>query len=130
VSRIRNKYQTPFTTAAGIVLAIVLMLAMSGCKSYWVDATIENQTGQLIRQLEVDYPTASFGTNSLASGSAMHYRFQIRGSGPVKVEYTSTDGKTSRGTGLTLVEHQYGQLTIRLLPQGKVDFLPKLQPTS
>jgi acyl-[acyl carrier protein]--UDP-N-acetylglucosamine O-acyltransferase len=49
---------------------------------------IENQTGQPIHELEVDYPTASFGTNTLAPGAAMHYRFQIRGSGPVKVEYT------------------------------------------
>jgi hypothetical protein len=112
------------------VLTTGLMLAICGCKSYWVDATIENQTGQLVHQLEVDYPTASFGANSLAPGSAMHYRFQIRGSGPVKVEYTSADGKTSHGTGLTLAEHQHGQLTIRLLPQGKVDFLPKLQPAS
>lgn len=60
----------------------------------------------------------------------MHYRFQIRGAGPLKVEYTSADGKTAQAQGLALTEHQQGELTIRLLPQGKVDFLPKLQPAS
>jgi hypothetical protein len=101
-----------------------------GCKSYWIDTTVENQTGQPVRELEVDYPTASFGTNTLEPGTAMHYRLQIRGSGPVKVEYTSPDGVTHHAQGLGLEERQQGQLTIRLQPQGKVDFLPKLQPAS
>lgn len=113
---------------AGCALICVLALAISGCRSYWIDATIENQSGQLVHQLEVDYPTASFGTNTLAPGSAMHYRFQIRGSGQVKIEYTSADGKITHSSGLSLAERQQGELTIRLLPQGKVDFLPKLQP--
>jgi hypothetical protein len=80
--------------------------------------------------LEVDYPTASFGTNKLAVGASMHYRFQVRGSGPVKVEYTTEAGKTSHAQGLTLTEHQQGQLLIRLLPAGKVEFSPKLEPAS
>jgi len=104
------------------------MLAISGCKSYWVDASVVNETGQAIRELEVDYPTASFGTNSLAPGATMHYRLQIRGSGPIKVEYTTPDGKISHAQGLALSEHQQGQVTIRLLPDGKAEFLPNLQP--
>ena len=104
------------------------MLAFSGCKSYWVDANVVNETGQAIHELEVDYPTASFGTNTLAPGATMHYRFQIRGSGPVKVEYTTSDGKTSHSSGMTLSERQQGQVTIRLLPDGKSEFQPKLQP--
>jgi len=107
-----------------------LVLAAAGCKSYWIDANIENQTGQTIHELEVDYPTASFGTNTLAVGGAMHYRFQIRGSGPVKVEYTLQDGKIAHAQALTLSEHQNGQLTIRLLPLGKIEVVPKLQPAS
>jgi len=109
---------------------LALIPAAVGCKSYWIDTTVDNQTGQPVRELEVDYPTASFGTNTLTPGTAMHYRFQIRGSGPVKVEYTSPDGATHHAQGLSLQERQKGQLTIRLLPQGKVDFLPTLQPAS
>ena len=60
----------------------------------------------------------------------MHYRFQIRGSGALKVEYTSGDGKICQAQGLMLNEHQQGEVTIRLLPQGKVDFLPALRPAS
>ena len=115
-------------TACTIILAA--LLACVGCKSYWVEANIENQTGQPIHELEVTYPTASFGTNTLAPGAAMHYRFQIRGSGPVQVQYTLGNGTSAHTQGLTLTEHQQGQLTVRLLPQGKAEFLPRLQPAS
>jgi hypothetical protein len=106
------------------------MLFATGCKSYWIEADIENHTGQAIHELEVDYPSASFGTNTLAPLADMHYRFQTRGSGPVKVEFTTGDGKIAHAQGLTLAEHQQGQLTIVLLPQGKVEFVPKLVPAS
>jgi hypothetical protein len=49
---------------------------------------VENRTGAAIELLEVDYPSASFGADTLASGADFHYRFQVRGSGPVKVQYT------------------------------------------
>jgi len=110
--------------------AALVSLSAAGCKSYWIDAEIENHTGQTIHELEVDYPTASFGANSLASGGAMHYRLQIRGNGPVKVEYTFEDGRTTHAQGLNLAEHQQGSLTIRIFPGGKVDFVPNITPAS
>ena len=110
--------------------ACATMLIVTGCKSYWINATVENHTGQPVHELEVDYPTASFGVNLLTPETPMHYRFQIRGSGAVKVEYTSSDGKTSHAQGLILKEHQHGDLVIRLLPAGKVEFSPALQPAS
>ena len=121
--------------ALACVLLLVCTLALScvSCKDWhgeWVVTTVENQTGQPVRQLEVDYPSASFGANSLAPGASMHYRFQILGSGPVKVDYTTGDGKSSHSQGLTLVEHQHGTLSVRLLPMGKVEFVPNLQPAS
>jgi hypothetical protein len=108
-------------------------LVLIGCKTYeshWIDADVENQTGESIHELEIDYPTASFGSNGLAPGAALHYRFQIRGSGPVKVQYLFENGRPASAQGLNLEEHQQGQLTIRLLPQGKVEFVPKLKPAA
>jgi len=119
-----------FTRCLCLLAAGVALLSASGCKSYWIDAEIQNHSGQNIHELEVDYPTASFGANSLASGGTMHYRLQIRGSGPVKVEYTFENGRTTHAQGLNLGEHQQGSLTIRILPGGKVDFVPKLTPAS
>jgi hypothetical protein len=122
LKRIRN--------AACAGAAFALLLAAVGCKSFWVEADIENQTGQPIHELEVDYPTASFGTNALAPDASMHYRFKIRGNGPVQVVYTLGDGTTVHAQGLNLFEQQQGRLTIRLLPHGKAEFVPNLQPAS
>jgi len=113
-----------------IATAGLPLLTATGCKSYWIDAEVENRTGQTIHELEVDYPTASFGANSIAPGNAMHYRLQIRGSGQVKVEYTFENGKTVHARGLNLQEHQSGRLLIELSPGGKVEFVPNLEPAS
>jgi hypothetical protein len=108
--------------------AALLLLSLCGCRSYWVETTVNNQTGETLHEIEVDYPSASFGINSLAPGATMHYHFKIQGSGPVKVQYALGNGKTLTAQGLNLTERQQGQLTLRLLPKGKVDFLPDLRP--
>jgi hypothetical protein len=112
------------------VLVSATLLAATACHSYHVDATVENRTGADIQLLEVDYPSASFGADRIASGAAYHYRFQIRGSGPLKISYTGPDEKLVQIAGPTLVERQQGQLKIVLLPASKVQFVPQLTPAS
>ncbi len=107
-----------------------VFLAATACHSYHIDTTIENRTGADIQLLEVDYPSASFGVDRIASGTVYHYRFQVNGSGPLKITYTGADGKQVQISGPTLVERQQGQLKIVLLPAGKAQFLPQLTPPS
>jgi hypothetical protein len=107
-------------------IAICALPAATGCHSYHVDATIENRTGAPIQLLEVDYPSASFGADSLAAGAVFHYRIQLRGTGPLKVQYTSSDGLQAQINGPTVAERQEGTLQIVLLPAGKAEFHPKM----
>ncbi len=102
---------------------------LCGCHSYQIDATVENRTGAAIELLEVDYPSASFGADTLASGADFQYRFQVRGSGPVKVQFTE-DGshKVRQMSGPEVFEQQEGRLEIVLLPGGKAEFRPQLSP--
>jgi len=127
MNRLKPLQILPLNEKISLAIILLCLLAATGCKSYWIDAEVENQTGKSLRELEVDYPTASFGMNNLAAGATMHYRFQIRGSGPVRVEYTSEDGKTIKLQGTNLLEHEQGHITIRLLPEGKSIFLPSIQ---
>ena len=48
------------------VATLLSAFFFSACHSYHIDATIENRTGAPIQLLEVDYPSASFGVDSLA----------------------------------------------------------------
>ena len=61
-------------------LSCIFLVAIA-CHSYHIDTTIENRTGADIQLLEVDYPSASFGADRIASGAVYHYRFQVNGSG-------------------------------------------------
>lgn len=115
---------------AGLFAAIALTAPVwvTGCHSYHVETTVNNRTGEAIQLLEVDYPSASFGANSLAAGAILHYRIQLRGSGPLKVQYTTGNGSQIQLDGPTLAEPQEGRLEIVLLPAGKAEFHPELTP--
>ena len=110
-----------------VALSPLLMLAV-GCHSYHIETTVENRTGTSIRLLEVDYPSASFGVQTLASGADLHYRFQVQGSGPIKVQYSYDGAQSPVIEGPTLTERQQGQLEIVLLPGGKAAFNPEITP--
>lgn len=114
-----------FAIAAFLCAAL---LGLSACHSYHIDSTIVNRTGAPVELLEVDYPSASFGADAIAAGASFHYRFQVHGSGPLKVSYTAADHTQVQITGPVLSEGQQGQLRIVLLPFGKAQFVPKLTP--
>jgi hypothetical protein len=107
------------------VLAVFLAWA-SACHSYHIDMTVENRTGAAIQLLEVDYPSASFGAGSLAAGEVYHYRVQLRGNGPLKLQYTGKDGRQTLIEGPELAELQEGRMEVVLLPGGQAEFHPEL----
>lgn len=111
---------------AVIFLALAAFLASSGCHSYHVEASVENRTGSPIQLLEVDYPSASFGANNLAAGAVFRYRIQLRGTGPLKVQYTAFGKHQVQIEGPSMSEPEEGQLQIVLLPEGKAEFHPRL----
>lgn len=115
----------------GIIAAVLasMLLWVAGCHSYHIEITVENRTGGVIHLLEVDYPSASFGANSLAASQILRYRIQVRGNGPVTVQYTdSTNHQVQPISGSALAERQEGRLVIVLLPEGKAEFHPQLTP--
>jgi hypothetical protein len=108
--------------------AMMFSALLAGCHSYHVETSVENRTGGAIQLLEVDYPSASFGDNRLDAGGVLHYRIQVRGSGPLKLQYTTGDERQIHIDGPTLAERQEGSLRIVLLPDGQAEFHPRLTP--
>ncbi len=117
-----------FRKSIWVVGLLPAFFGVTGCHSYHIDTTIENRTGAAVKLLEVDYPSASFGTDTIAASTAFHYRFQVQGNGPVKLQYTGPDGRQVQITGPTLAERQEGRLEIVLLPGGRAAFHPQLTP--
>jgi hypothetical protein len=106
----------------------VALLALAACHSYHIETTVENRTGGPVQLLEVDYPSASFGADSLAAGAVLPYRIQVRGAGLLKVQYTGSDGQQRQIEGPALSERQEGRIGIVLLPGGRGEFHPQLSP--
>jgi hypothetical protein len=125
-SRITSRVYSRVFAAVCCAILLAAALAASGCHSYHIDATVENRTGGTVKLLEVDYPSASFGVDMLGASSVFHYRIQIRGSGPLKLQYTAANGSQATVNGPSVSEGQEGTLEIVLLPGGKAEFHPHL----
>ena len=89
---------------------------LAGCHSAWIDATISNRTPDTLTGVELDYPSASFGTGTLGPGATYHYRFKILGSGPTKILWTDATRHDHTVAGPHLNEGQEGSLTVAITP--------------
>jgi hypothetical protein len=75
--------------------------------------TVHNQ-GPDIHQLEVDYPNASFGRDVVPSGASFTYPPKLIGSGPVKVTFNDSNGKSHTSTGPVVQEGMRKNLVISI----------------
>ena len=95
----------------GRVALVVVGLGMVGCHSHFVEADVKNDSGGDVTLVEVDYPSASFGVDTLAAGGTYHYRFKILGDGPTKILWTDAAEQQHTVAGPALKEGQEGTLS-------------------
>jgi len=112
---IRLKYMS-FTRSTIAALAAAGLLAATGCHSPYIEATVTNATAAPVSLVEVDYPSASFGRESISAGADYHYRFKILGDGPTKVLWTDATHHDHTVPGPTLHEGDEGTLTVTITP--------------
>ena len=91
---------------------------LAGCHSAFIDATVKNSGPRPISLVQVEYPSASFGTQSIVAGQEFHYRFKILGSGQLKITYTDAAEQEHKVSGPTLNEGNEGTLTIVVAGDG------------
>ena len=109
-------------------ILLLTTIVLAGCHSHYVQATITNQSGSTLNVIQVDYPSASFGTQQLAPDAAFHYRFKLLGSGPIKLTYIDSHNQEHSQTGPSLNEGQEGQLRIVIDAQKNAEFQTSLTP--
>lgn len=106
-----------------LVAVSFTVLSLTACRSAYVQTTVSNHTAEPLSLIEVDYPSASFGTQDLAPGADFHYRFKVLGSGAMKIIYTDAERKEHTANGPLLVEGTEGPLAIVVNPTG-VQWVP------
>jgi hypothetical protein len=102
------------------LLLLIAVFSLTACRSAYVETTIENTGPAPLHLIEVDYPSASFGMQSLDAHAIYHYRFKIQGSGPVTLTFNDAAGKPHTAAGPTLKEGQQGNLHITIGPSANV----------
>jgi serine acetyltransferase len=111
----------------GMLVLMAGLVGLAGCHSHYVQAEVVNASGAAVSLVEVDYPSASFGTESLAAGAAYPYRFKILGSGATKVLWTDAKHQEHSVAGPVLQEGQEGSLVVRIEGE-KAVWETKLKP--
>ena len=114
---------------SALVMSVTLMLVagLCGCHSAYVEADIKNSTSASLTLVELDYPSASFGTGTLAPGAIYHYRFKILGDGPTKILWTDSTHHDHVVGGPQLREGQEGSLTV-VITEGAPEWNLSLHP--
>lgn len=102
--------------AAALIATLLAPFTLAGCHSRYIAASITNNTADPLSPVEVDYPSASFGTNTLAPGATYSYRFKIIGSGPTAVLWTDAAHHDHKVSGPQLHEDDEGSLAITIGP--------------
>jgi hypothetical protein len=95
-----------------LVVAFAALLTLAGCHSAYIATTISNRTPEPLSLIEVDYPSASFGTQTLAPGQDFHYRFKVLGGGATTILWTDAAHHDQKNSGPPLREGDEGALTI------------------
>ena len=111
-----------------LIIAALTLTTLTGCRSPYVEATIANRTGGDISELQVEYPSASFGKDALPNDADFHYRFKLQGEGPIKLSYTDATHHDHAITGPVLYEGQHGTLRIDINLPDNAAFAPQLIP--
>ena len=109
-----------------LLLLLIAVFSLIACRSAYVETTIDNSGPAALRLIEVDYPSASFGTQTLDAHVLYHYRFKVQGSSPVTITWTGADGKPHTASGPTLTEGQQGTLRITVDSASRVSWTVNL----
>lgn len=110
-----------------VLLGAVLVAAgVAGCRSPWVQTTIENQQNAPVTVVEVTYPGGTFGVQSIAAHASFRYRFHILSNDAISMDFTDPAGRMRKEKGPTLRQGESGTLRIVIVPDGQVIWMPDL----
>ena len=114
-----SEAKTSLATAVKLKLTICLLLAMlsilvTGCRAHGIDVTIQNNGPTAIRNVELDYPGAAFGTGAIAPGASYWYHIKPTDDGDLTLSFEQDDGRTFKQKGPTVHTADRGRMDLIL----------------
>ena len=95
-----------------LFLILVGVAVITGCRSRVIQVTITNTGREAIRNIEVQYPGASYGITQLKPGASHQYRIKPLSTATIQISYEDSTGKQQIKSGPRVEKGQEGTLTI------------------
>jgi hypothetical protein len=97
-----------------LAAALVFMIAMAGCRARVVKIILTNTSAEPIKTIIVDYPTATFGKDTLAPHETYFSLVKPVDKGRIKVHFTDAQGTTHTYESISLEPGDDGWVNIKL----------------
>jgi len=115
VSVVKTSLAMPLKPKLTICLLFGLVGAvLTGCRAHGIDITIQNNGQASLRNVELDYPGAAFGTGAIAPGASFWYHIKPTADGELTLSFEQDDGKTFKQKGPTVHAADRGRLVLIL----------------
>jgi len=101
-------------------IAPFIILTLAGCRSRVVKVNLINTSTAPIKTIIVDYPTATFGKDTLSPGATFSYVIKPLESGMLKIQFTDAKGAIHSYSGTTLHKNDDGVLDVNINQNGAV----------
>jgi hypothetical protein len=95
-------------------VALVFVIAIAGCRAHVVKISLTNASPEAIKTIIVDYPTATFGKDTLAPRETYFSLVKPVDKGPIKVRFTDAQGVSHTYESISLAPGDDGWVDIKL----------------
>ena len=89
-------------------------ILLIGCRAHGIDITIQNNGPTALRNVELDYPGAAFGTGAIAPGASYWYHIKPTADGDLTLSFEQDDGKTFKQKGPAVHAADRGRMALIL----------------
>jgi hypothetical protein len=95
-------------------VTLAFLIALAGCRAHVVKISLTNISAQPIKTIIVDYPSATFGKDTLAPRETYFSLIKAVDKGPIKVRFTDAQGTSHAYQSISLEPGDDGSVYIRL----------------
>lgn len=95
-------------------VTLVFVIALSGCRAHVVKISLTNASTEPIKTIIVDYPSATFGKDTLAPRETYFSLVKPVDKGPITVRFTDAQGVSHTYKSASLQPGDDGWVSIKL----------------
>ena len=109
---------------------LIVCFCLTACRSKGIDVTIQNNASVPIRNLEVDYPGAAFGTPIIEPGKSFWYHIKPTNDGAISIAFDTENARTFRQKGPVVQAGKMGRILIIVEQDAKQQWNVRAQSLS